>query len=215
VEWVPYRSRDCTSSSARASSPARTGGMVLAQLRADVVRIDRAGPGTRRSPPRTPPRGARRSLTTTRSNDQETPGTGRPWGGEPPLATREEACQRDHHELPGSGRWLRKIKAKGSNDSKLLSALTNNWYLRYHLGNATVAGRAGTKRPPVVAACRQETVNVIFLFEIEGLQCASRSIKTSVKAILSVILSPLSYLLLTNRATVSCWLKTSMIRCES
>jgi hypothetical protein len=44
VEWVPYRSRDCTSSSARASSPARTGGMVLAQLRAEVVRIDRAWP---------------------------------------------------------------------------------------------------------------------------------------------------------------------------
>jgi len=69
------------------------------------------GPGTRRSPPRTPPLGARRSLTTTRSNDQETPGTGRPRGREPPLATREEGCQRDHHELPGSGRWLRKIKA--------------------------------------------------------------------------------------------------------
>jgi hypothetical protein len=44
VEWMPYRSRDCTSSSARASSPARTGAMVLAQLRADVVRIDRAWP---------------------------------------------------------------------------------------------------------------------------------------------------------------------------
>jgi hypothetical protein len=117
VEWVPYRSRDCTSSSARASSPARTGGMVLAQLRAEVVRIDRAWPWDEAITSRTPPLGARRSLTTTRSNDQETPGTGRPRGREPPLTTREEGCQRDHHELPGSGRWLRKIKAKGSNGS--------------------------------------------------------------------------------------------------